>query len=127
MKSQQARAAATVRHVQVELHDRRGNLDARAIARRLGVSLERLAPALGYTPQGVARNPASERLQERLAPIAHVLERLRALLANSRSVATWLRAPHPDLGGQTPLAFVLSGRAATVATLLHLAEAGQPA
>ena len=118
---------AVARHVQSELHDGRGNLSARAIAKRLGVSLERLAPALDYTPQGLARNPTSERLQAPLAAIAHVLERLRALLGDERSVAIWLRAPHPDLAGQTPLALLLAGKVVTVTTLLHLAEAGQPA
>ncbi len=102
-------------------------LNARRIATRLGVSLERLAPAVGYTPQGLARNPTSERLQPALAQIAHVLDRLRALLDDERSAAVWLHTPHPDLGGATPLSLVLSGRAQTVGVLLHLAESGQPA
>jgi uncharacterized protein (DUF2384 family) len=127
MKSQQVRVGGIQAHVHRDLHDARGNLNARALARRLGVSLERLAPALGYTPQGLARNPASNRLQEPLAQVAHVVERLHALLADSRSVTIWLRAPHPDLGGRTPLALILAGEAGVVATLLHLAEAGQPA
>jgi hypothetical protein len=133
MKSQRAAtraarsaAATLLGHVDQELHDRAGgNLNARRIAARLGVSLERLAPAVGYTPQGLLRNPTSDRLQPALAEIAHALDRLRALLDDERSVAIWLRAPHPDLGGATPLSFILAGRASTVNVLLHLAEAGQ--
>jgi len=110
------------------LHERgRGNLDARRIAARLGVSLKRLAPALGYTPQGLVKNPTSVRLQPALAEIAHVLGRLRALLDDDPSVAIWLRAPHPDLGGATPLSCVLAGNASTIVALLHAAEAGQTA
>ena len=37
----------------------------------------------------------------------------------------WLRAPHPDLGGATPLSFILSGRSAAILALLHLADSGQ--
>jgi hypothetical protein len=94
MKAQR-RPARLVGHLDPRLHAANGNLNAKAIARRLGVSLERLAPALGYTPQGLSRNPAAERLQPRLAEVAHVLDRLRALLADERSIAIWLRAPHP--------------------------------
>lgn len=126
MKGQRAKALVTG-HIDRRLHVAGGNLSARALARRLGVPLERLAPALGYTPQGLARNPASDRLQPRLAEFAYVLDRLRALLADDRSIAVWLRAPHPDLGGQTPLSLLLTGRTMPVATLLHLAESGQPA
>jgi uncharacterized protein (DUF2384 family) len=128
MKSQRAGAARLLRHVDPTLHSgAAARLNARRVATRLGVSLERLAPAVGYTPQGLARNPTSERLQPALAQIAHVLDRLRALLDDERSAALWLRAPHPDLGGATPLSLVLSGRAQTVGVLLHLAEGGQPA
>ncbi|MGH7859717.1 MAG: antitoxin Xre/MbcA/ParS toxin-binding domain-containing protein [Candidatus Binatia bacterium] len=112
-------------HADPRLHSSGGNLDARRIAARLGVPLKRLAPALGYTPQGLSKNPASDNLQDRLAEIAHVLNRLRSLVADDRSVSIWLRAPHPDLGGATPLSCILSGRTAAVNALLHLAEAGQ--
>jgi hypothetical protein len=112
-------------HADPRLHSAGGNLDARRIAARLGVPLKRLGPALGYTPQGLSKNPTSDNLQDRLAEIAHVLNRLRSLVADDRSVSIWLRAPHPDLGGLTPLSYVLSGRTAAVSALLHLAEAGQ--
>jgi len=113
-------------HVDHGLHARAGgNLDARRIAVRLGVPLQRLAPAVGYTPQGLLKNPTSDRLQPGLAEIAYVLTRLRALLDDDRSVSLWLRAPHPDLGGATPLSLMLAGRTAAVIALLHLAESGQ--
>ena len=112
-------------HADPRLHSAGGNLDARRIAARLGVPLRRLAPALGYTPQGLSKNSSSNNLQDRLAEIADVLNRLRSLLADDRSASIWLRAPHPDLGGVTPLSCVLSGRTTAVTALLHLAEAGQ--
>jgi uncharacterized protein (DUF2384 family) len=126
MKSQRTAATRLLRHVDQALHSgAAARLNARRLATRLGVSLERLAPAVGYTPQGLLRNPTSERLQPALARIAHVLDRLRALLDDERSVAVWLRAPHPDLGGATPLSLILAGQAETVGVLLHLAESGQ--
>jgi hypothetical protein len=102
-----------------------GSLDARRIAARLGVPLKRLAPAVGYTPQGLLKNPTADKLQPALAEIAYILTQLRSLLADERSVSIWLHAPHPDLGGATPLFFILSGRVSTVIALLHLADSGQ--
>lgn len=119
-------SAAVLAHVDHTLHARiGGNLDARRIAARLGIPPKRLAPAVGYTPQGLSKNPTSDKLQPALAEIAYILTRLRALLADERSVSIWLRAPHPDLGGGTPLSFILSGRTAALIALLHLAESGQ--
>jgi hypothetical protein len=121
-----ASPAALLAHVDHTLHGRaRGNLDAGRIALRLGIPLKRLAPAVGYTPQGLLKNPTSDKLQPALAEIAYVLNHLRSLLADDRSISIWLRAPHPDLGGATPLSFILSGRTAAVIALLHLAESGQ--
>jgi hypothetical protein len=118
--------AAVLAHVDHTLHARAGgNLDARRIAARLGIPPKRLAAAVGYTPQGLLKNPTSDKLQPALAEIAYILTRLRALLADDRSVSIWLRAPHPDLGGSTPLSFILSGRTAALLALLHLAESGQ--
>ncbi|MBI3782178.1 MAG: DUF2384 domain-containing protein [Deltaproteobacteria bacterium] len=121
-----ARRNPKLSHVDDALHDPdSGNLDAARIAVRLGIPLKRLAEAVGYTPQGLLRNPTSDRLQPALAEIAYILSRLRALLTDERSIAIWLRAPHPDLGGATPLSLMLSARAAAVIALLHLAESGQ--
>lgn len=118
--------AALLGHVDESLHARGGgNLDARRIGARLGVPLKRLAAAVGYTPQGLLKNPTAERLQPALAEIAYILNSLRTLVDDDRSVSIWLRAPHPDLGGATPLSFILSGRAAAVIALLRLAESGQ--
>jgi len=119
------RRRSVLAHADPRLHSFAGKLDARRIAARLGVPLKRLAPALGYTPQGLSKNPTSDNLQVSLAEIAYVLNRLRSLVADDRSVAVWLRAPHPDLGGGTPLSYMLSGRTSAVNALLHLAEAGQ--
>ena len=121
-----AALAQVLAHVDRTLHARRtGNLDARRIAARLGIAPKRLAPAVGYTPQGLLKNPTSDKLQPALAEVAFVLSHLRLLLADNESVAIWLRAPHPDLGGATPLSFILSGRTTAIIALLHLAESGQ--
>lgn len=112
-------------HVDDRLHARSGNLDALRISKALGVPPNRLAPAVGYTPQGLLKNPTADKLQPALAEIAFMLSTLNGLLRDERSLAIWLRAPHPDLGGSTPLSFVLSGKTATVLSLLHLAESGQ--
>ena len=71
------------------------------------------------------RDTTSEKLQPVLAQLAFILNQLRSLLDDERSIAIWLRAPHPDLGGLTPLALILDGRSAAVLRLLHIAESGQ--
>ena len=53
---------------------------------------------------------------------------LRELLDGDMSfVRVWLKAPHPDLGGRTPLSYLKEGRAEVVETLVHMLETGQPA
>ena len=112
-------------HIDHRLHGRSGNLDALRVAQSLGIPPQRLAPAVGYTPQGLLKNPTADKLQAPLGEIAYLLTTLGRLLRDQGSVAVWLRAPHPDLGGSTPLSFVLSGKTATILALVHLAESGQ--
>ena len=41
-------------------------------------------------------------------------------------VRIWLKAPHPDLEGRTPLSYLQEGRAEVVETLIYMLETGQP-
>jgi len=42
------------------------------------------------------------------------------------SVRIWLRAPHPDLGGRTPLSCLTEGNSQVVEALVRAIETGQP-
>ena len=94
-------AADVLLHVDRRLHaPASGNLDARRIAARLGISAKRLALAVGYTPQGLSKNPTSDKLQPALAEIAYVLNQ-PALTARRRPIGLDLAAgaaPRPRRG-----------------------------
>jgi hypothetical protein len=62
-----------------------------------------------------------------MAELVGLIGRLRELLDGSmESVRIWLRAPHPDLGGRTPLSYLIEGKPEVVEALVHATETGQP-
>ena len=85
-----------------EVHDpATGRIDAKKLARALGVKQSELAQALQIDPRSLSRKPTLPKIQER----ARLLERAFALLIHllgSEEVArAWLQAPNPNLGGRT--------------------------
>ena len=114
-------------HVLPELHDPdTGRLDAKRMADYLSVPLSTLAEAIGKNVAAVHKSPSAPSLQEDLAPIARILGILVPLLRSRERVLAWLNSPHPDIGGRTPMSFILDGKAVAVAELLEAALAGQP-
>ena len=114
-------------HVVRGLHDPdTGRLDARRIADYLAVPLSSLAEAIAKSPQAVHKRPASMSLQQKLAPIAWTIGALSLVLGSHETVRAWLNSPHPDIGGRTPIAFLLKGRANTISEMIEAALAGQP-
>jgi CheY-like chemotaxis protein len=114
-------------HVVRGLHDPdTGRLDAKRIADYLAVPLSSLAEAIEKSPQAVHKSPASMSLQEKLAPIAWTIGALSLVLGSRETVLAWLNSPHPDIGGRTPIAFILKGRSNTIAEMIEAALAGQP-
>jgi CheY-like chemotaxis protein len=119
-----ARDAAVVNVGTPELRDAHtGRLDARLIAERLGVSVNRLAPAAGVSQQALSKRPDSPRAQKPLAGVARVLGALDELGVGDRA-KMWLNTPHPRLGGEPPLELILGGRAGEVARMLERALEG---
>jgi Protein of unknown function (DUF2384) len=102
-----------------------GRLDARRIADRLGVSVNRLAPAAGVSQQALSKRPDSPRAQKRLAEIARVLGLLHEVGLDDEA-KVWLNTAHPRLGGEPPLELILAGRAGEVARMLERAVEGIP-
>ena len=82
---------------------------------------------LGWMPRGLRKNPTSPRLQEPLTRLMTTVTLLRELLDGSMPyVRIWPRAPHPALGGRTPLSYLLAGQLEPVEDLVHTIAAGQP-
>ena len=115
-------------HTLLSAHDpKTGRYDARRLADALEITHKQMAAIMGYTPTGLSKNPASPRLQPKLRELMRLIQRLRELLDGSMEyVRIWLKAPHPYLEGETPLAYLEGGKLDTIDTLVHLMETGQP-
>jgi len=115
-------------HTLLEAHDpASGRYDALRVGHSLGLSVAEMAQVLGWTARGVRKNPTSPRLQEPLTRLMATVTLLRELLDGSVPyVRIWLRAPHPALGGRTPLSYLLEGQFEPVEDLVHAIAAGQP-
>lgn len=120
--------SALLEHTLLSAHDpHTGRYDAKRLAAALALTQHEMATLLGYTPRGLSKNPASPRLQPRLREIVSLINRLRELLdGNMEYVRIWLKVPHPDLGGKTPLSCLQVGQLEVVETLIHMIETGQP-
>lgn len=115
-------------HTLLSAHDpKTGRYDARRLASTLEITHREMAAVVGYTPTGLSKNPASPRLQPKLRELVGLLNRLRELLDGRIDlVRIWLKAPHPYLGGATPLSYLEADKLEAVETLVHLMETGQP-
>jgi hypothetical protein len=115
-------------HTVLSAHDpASGRYHALRLASTLALSTEEMARVVGRTPRGLRKNPDSGRLQGELADLVALTSRLRELLDGSiEYVRIWLRAPHPDLGGRSPLSYLVEGRPEVVEALVRAIETGQP-
>jgi hypothetical protein len=98
-------------HALLEAHDpASGRYDAVRVGETLGLSGAEMARVLSWTPRGLRKTPTSPRLQEALTRLVATVPPLRELLDGSMPyMRIWLRAPHPALGGRTPLSYLLEG------------------
>ncbi len=115
-------------HTLLSAHDARsGRLDALKLARTLALSTPQMARIVGYTPAGLRKNPNSERLQGKLQELVGLMQRLKVLFdGNLGHALVWLKAPHPDLDGKTPLRCLEDGQGDAVELLVYAVETGQP-
>ncbi len=120
-------ATAAVRSEQfLEVFDAEtGRIDARAVADELAVPVSDLARAIGKGAAAVRKTPDAPALQDALAPIVDVLQRLAALFqSNMSTVRIWLNAPNRGLGGEQPMRYLLSGRVKVLDDLVGALEEG---
>jgi Protein of unknown function (DUF2384) len=110
-----------------EFHDQAtGRLDSGAVARGLGISVSGLAKAVGLTPSALSKRPHARAAQDALREIEFAVSALRKLLGSDAPVRAWLNAPHPDLGGDAPLALLTKGSTKDLADYVRGALSGQP-
>jgi CheY-like chemotaxis protein len=110
-----------------ELHNpESGRIDARRVAGFFGLSLAKLAKALGRSPQSVHKTPDSARLQKGLGLFLRIAAGLIALLGSEGDGRIWLNTPSPDLDNTRPLELIEEGQGEIVAELLEDALLGHP-
>jgi len=115
-------------HTILAAHDpATGRFDATRLAKALNLTTKEMAEILHRTPRGLLKNPDSQQLQSEMARIVRTIVQLRELLDGSMEyVRIWLRSPHPDLGGRTPLSYLIEGKPEVVEALIYAYEVGQP-
>lgn len=114
-------------HVVKEFHDpETGRLDANRVAAAFGVSLSTLAKAIGVTPGALSKRSTATVAQSGLREIEFIWATLRRMLGSDDLARAWLRAGHPDLGGDPPIKLMTEGSAAALADYLRNALSGQP-
>ena len=115
-------------HTVLAAHDpATGRFDALRLAKALNLTTKEMADILHRTPRGLLKNPDSQQLQIEMARLVRMIVQLRELLDGSMEyVKIWLRSPHPDLGGRTPLSYLIEGKPEVVEALIYAYEVGQP-
>ncbi len=109
------------------MYDDTGRVNADAIAEALGETPTAIARALGAQPRSVLKNPTAESIQRSGQRLLGVLEELTHYFdGDFHSVVIWMRKPHADLEGETPLALVLNGNLDAVAHLVSMIGMGEP-
>ena len=110
-----------------ELHNpESGRIDATRVAGFFGLSLAKLAKALGRSPQSIHKTPDSARLQKGLSIFLRITAGLTALFDSEGSGRIWLNTPNPDLDNTRPLELIEQGQGEIVAELIEDALLGHP-
>lgn len=96
------------------------------IARVFGLSLNALAQILGRSRQALTKTPDADSLQDELSYFERIA-RLRTVLSDDSEFRKWLRMPHADLNGETPLRWIERKRWQALADLVDDMLTGAPA
>jgi hypothetical protein len=115
-----------VQPISLQIRNPKGKIDALALAEKLDLSVSQMAAALGVSPQGLRKNPASPNIQERANQLELVLSKLFQLVGNEAHALAWLNAIDPSLG-YPPMRLILEGDFSTLDDILEGIMQGIPA
>ena len=86
-----------------EVHDpATGRIDAKKLARVLGVKQAELARALKVDRRVLGNKPTLPKLQERAAMLGRALAILIDYLGSVETARAWFQTPNPNLENRTP-------------------------
>ncbi len=108
------------------LYDEQGRVDMAAVSVMTGEPMARLAQMTPLTPGALRKNPTSERAQPSARRFVRVLSEMTRLLGSRKAALIWLRTPHPELEGHSPLALLYGKRFEAVESLVHDLLSGEP-
>lgn len=131
MREREARTRGGMRHAVLEAHDpATGKITVARLRKTFSLSAQEVAGIAGVTARAMQNAPRSTRTktQTRLERFERGMVRLRRMLDGDMSlVRIWLRTPHPDLGGRTPISYLKEGNLDVVDILVGDGETGQTA
>ena len=104
-------------------HAESKRFDAAAIAARLGLSIEEVSVAAGTSVRLLALQTDAAEAQPGLEALVRIIVAAEELVG-PEMVATWFRSPNRALGGASPSALVLAGKAEALARRLEGALGG---
>ena len=97
-----------------------------AVSDMTGESIARLAQMTSLTPGALRKNPSSERAQPAARRFVGVLGGMTRLLGSRKAALIWLRAPHPELEGHSPLDLLYGKHFEAVEGLVRDFVSGSP-
>ncbi len=109
-----------------QLYDDQGRIDMSAIADITGEPIARLARMTPLTPGALRKNPTSERAQPAGRRFVGLLADMTRLLGSRKAALIWLRTPHPELEGQSPLDLLYGKRFEAIEGLVFDLLSGSP-
>ncbi|HRN17943.1 MAG: antitoxin Xre/MbcA/ParS toxin-binding domain-containing protein [Trueperaceae bacterium] len=105
-----------------------GRVDARRFAEYLHIGTVEISSILGVNDRTLRKTPDSRTIQEPLKKLLRVVDGLNRLTGHDDSqVRIWLNAPHPDLGGISPLDLMQTGKIQGIVDLVEDMLTGAPA
>lgn len=108
------------------LCDEHGRVNMVAVSEVVGEPIARLAKMTPLTPAALRKNPTSERAQPAAHRFVRVLVEMTRLLGSRKAALAWLRAPHRELDGHSPLELLYSQRFEAVEGLVRDLLSGAP-
>jgi uncharacterized protein (DUF2384 family) len=108
------------------LYDEQGRVDMSAVADMIGDSVARVAQMTPLTPGALRKNPTSDRAQPAARRFVRVLSDLARLLGSRKAALIWLRTPHPELEGRSPLELFYGQHFEAVEGLVQDLRSGSP-
>ncbi len=104
-----------------------GRIDARKLARALGVRPAQLARALGVRRQLLSENPRSERIQAPAAKLEALVVEVVDMVGGLEQARMWLHTPTPIWGEKSTWRVIEEGGLEDVLAFVYALKEGLPA